>query len=109
MATASVGYSFMHDTAGRTGTPFSVFSLDLTRHAITGGVELILDRSTVLSLNADVLLERGDQSKPYRFLPVFTPAVASSVQPGASFASVNNSRLPGRMSEHDPRAGIASR
>ena len=37
MATATFGYSFMHDTAGRTGTPFSVFSLELTRHTITGG------------------------------------------------------------------------
>ena len=51
-----------------------------------------------------MFLERGDQSKPYRFLPVFSPAAASSIQPGASFASVNNSRLPGRMSEHVPES-----
>jgi len=104
MATPTVGYAFMHDTAGRTGTPFSVYSLELARHTISAGIEVIVDRSTFLSFNADALLENGDQSKPYRFLPVFSPGIASSIQPGASFAMVNNFRLPGRMSEHTPES-----
>jgi hypothetical protein len=69
---------------------------------LSAGLELVVDRSTLLSFNADALLETGDQSKPYRFLPVFSPGVAPTIQPGASFAAVNNARLAGRMSEHDP-------
>ena len=98
----TVGYSYGHDTAGRTGTPFSVYSLDLTRHAFDLGSEFVLDRSTTLSLNASFLLERGDQEKPYRFLPLFSPAVAKAIEPGASIALVNNERLPGRIAEHLP-------
>jgi hypothetical protein len=102
MALATLGYSFLHDTAGRKGTPFSVYSLELARHTLSAGLELVVDRSTLLSFNGDALLESGDQSKPYRFLPMFSPQTAPTIQPGASLALVNNARLPGRMAEHDP-------
>ncbi len=95
-------YSFTHDTAGRTGTPFSVFSHELSRHAATVGLELILDRRTSLFLQSDAFLELGDQSKPYRFLPLFAPEVAPTIQPGASLATVNQRRLPGRITERVP-------
>jgi hypothetical protein len=102
MGVATLGYTFLHDTAGRKGTPFSVYSLELARHTLSAGLELVVDRSTLLSFNADALLESGDQSKPYRFLPVFSPGIAPTIQPGASLSLVNNARLPGRMAEHDP-------
>lgn len=97
-----LGYSFSHDTAGRTGTPFSVFALQLARHQVTLGTELVLDRATTVFLSADGVLELGDSSKPYRFLPLFAPAVAPQVQPGASIEEVNALRLPGRIKERVP-------
>ncbi len=95
-------YSYTHDTAGRSGTPFSVFSQELARHTFTGALELILDPSTLVTLSADGIFEVGDQTKPYRFLPMFAPSVAATLAPGASIAEVNRVRLPGRVAEHLP-------
>jgi Protein of unknown function (DUF3570) len=96
------GYTFAHDTAGRTGTPWSVFSRELTRHAFVAGVELIVDRSTSLFLQADAILELGDSAKPYRFLPLFSPETAPLLAPGATLSEVNRRRLPGRIGERVP-------
>lgn len=97
-----VGYNFSHDTAGRTGTPFSVFAKELSRHTWTVGSEVVLDRATVLFLQADAVLELGDSSKPYRFLPLFSADSAPRVHAGASLATVNQLRLPGRVGERVP-------
>jgi hypothetical protein len=99
---STLGYSFGHDTAGKSGTPFSVYAQHLDRHSITGGSELVLDRSTTVYLGVDTVLERGDQKKPYRLLPMFDASVAERVPAGASLASVNQLRLPGRMTERTP-------
>jgi hypothetical protein len=99
-----LGYSFTHDTAGRTGTPYSVFSQQLVRHDFTVGSEFVVGRSTTLSLEIAAVLERGDPSKPYRYLPVFSPAVAGQIERGASIAEVNQARLPARISERVPHA-----
>jgi hypothetical protein len=98
----TLGYSYGHDTAGKTGTPFSVYSQGLDRHAIDGGCELVLDRSTTAHIGLDAVLERGDQKKPYRMLPMFDATVADRVPAGASLALVNQLRLPGRMTERTP-------
>jgi hypothetical protein len=103
-ANPSLGYSYSHDTAGRKTTPFSVFSQQLVRHSINGAIELILDPLTLLTFGADVILERGDQTKPYRFLPLFTMADAPNVPRGASVDQVNRARLPGRVPEWTPRS-----
>jgi hypothetical protein len=96
------GYSTTRDEAGRTGTPFSVYSLILWRHAVTAGVELVVDRSTVFTLVGDAAFESGRQEKPYRFLPLFAPEVAGTIPAGASQARVNLVRLPGRIGERVP-------
>jgi len=96
------GYSFTHDTAGRTGTPFSVYSKSLAIHTLNLGLETIVDRSTVAFFELDGTLELGDSAKPYRFLPLFAPEVAPLVQPGASLETVNQLRLPGRIAERVP-------
>jgi hypothetical protein len=79
-----------------------VFSHTLWQHDVTGGVTLTLNRSTVLSLLCDVVLENGDQSKPYRYIPMFAPAVAGSIEKGASIDEVNAKREPERPLEHLP-------
>lgn len=96
------GYAFTHDTAGRTGTPFSVYSKSLAVHSVNLGLESVLDRSTVAFFELDGVLELGDSSKPYRFLPLFAPDVAGRIQPGASLSTVNQLRLPGRVEERVP-------
>lgn len=100
--TPLVGYSFTHDTAGRTGTPFSVYSLVLERHMVTGGVELILDPTTMLTFVGDATFESGRQEKPYRFIPLFAPDVVGQISAGAPIETVNALRLPGRVSERTP-------
>ena len=101
-ANPTLGYTYTHDTAGRSTTPFSVFSQELQRHTLNGALELILDPLTLVSFSVDGIFENGDQSKPYRFLPIFTAAEAPNVPRGASVDFVNRFRLPGRTSEHLP-------
>jgi Protein of unknown function (DUF3570) len=101
-ANPTIGYSYSHDTAGRSDTPFSVFSAELVRHSLNGSLELILDPLTLVSFSVDAIFEVGDQTKPYRLLPVFAPNIAPSVDRGASVEIVNALRLPGRVAEHTP-------
>lgn len=101
-ALLSLGYSFEHDVAGRTGTPFSVYALRLDRHAVVARAELVLGPATLLTPALEVQLESGRQEKPYRWLPLFDRSVASSVPVGASVDLVNQLRLPGRVAERLP-------
>ena len=100
--TPLVGYTFTRDTAGRTGTPFSVYSLDVERHTITAALNVIVDPETALNFSADVILERGRMEKPYRYVPLFTTAAATDIPVGASAELVNETRLPGRAEERVP-------
>ncbi len=101
-ATASLQYAYERDVAGRTGTPFSVYSLRLHRHSIGAGLEIVLGPATTLTPSLDVMLENGRQEKPYRWLPLFDASVASTVPTGASVELVNRLRLPGRVAERLP-------
>jgi len=101
------GYGFSHDTIGRCGdngtcTPFSVFSRTLQRGSFNGGVNFVVDRYSLASLTGDVIVEDGDQSKPYRYIPMFSSAVAATVQKGASIDWVNANRLPEKPLEQLP-------
>jgi hypothetical protein len=97
------GYGFSHDTAGRCGadgacTPFSVFSRPLLRATYNGGFDVVVDRLSLLTVTGDVIVENGDQSKPYRYIPMFTPEAATHVHKGMSAEDVNRyqtSLLPG--------------
>ncbi len=100
--TALLGYSYDHDTIGRTGTPFSVYSHALAVHTLAGGITLTLNRAAVLALVSDVIIESGDQSKPYRYIPMFSPDVAPTIAKGASISVVNAERLPDRPLENLP-------
>jgi hypothetical protein len=97
-----LGYSFGRDTIGRTGTPFSVFSRDLTTHGISGGISRVINRNLVLSLFADAILERGNQAKPYRYVPLFSPEIAPTIPRGAGAILVADSRIGPRPIEQLP-------
>jgi len=100
--TAFLGYARDQDTIGREGTPFSVFSRSLAQDSIQGGVSLTLGPAAVLSLTNELILERGDQSKPYRYIPMFSAAVAPTIAKGESIDDVNDKRLQARPLEQLP-------
>jgi hypothetical protein len=95
-----ISYQYGHDVEGVTGTPFSVYSHEIERHSFKGGVTLVLDRATVASVIGDVIVESGDQSKPYRYVPLFEPGVRVPV--GASITEVNELRVSERPLESLP-------
>ena len=100
--TLAFGYGWGHDTLGRSGTPYEVFSRELQRGTFNGGITQIIDRSTVMALTVDAMFESGDQSKPYRYIPMFAPEVAAKVPLGASIDWVTANRLPERPLEQLP-------
>jgi hypothetical protein len=98
------GYGYGHDTIGRSGTPFSVFSRSLTHNALNAGLTIVVNPSTLVVLGGDLIFERGDQSKPYRYIPLFAPDVAPTVPQAAPVSVVNTLRLPDRPLEQLPLA-----
>lgn len=96
------GYGFGHDVIGRTGTSFSAFSRQLDYHTLTLGASRVVNPSLVLGVFADAIIERGDQSKPYRYIPIFTPEAAAKIPRGASPDLVANTRLQARPLEQLP-------
>ncbi|HEX3343593.1 MAG TPA: DUF3570 domain-containing protein [Polyangiaceae bacterium] len=106
-----LGYAFGHDVSGRAGTPFSVFSHVIERHALDGVVTVVLGPHSVGSLIGDAVFESGDSSKPYRYIPLFAPG--TSVPRGASVDLVNALRVSARPLEQLPlsrqRYGLTAR
>ena len=88
--TLLLGYSYGSDTAGRSTTPFEVFSRSLARHTINAGATLVVNRSTLVTAVLDTIVERGDQAKPYRYVPMFAPGTGRSVPVGASIELVRS-------------------
>ncbi len=93
-------YNYGHDVAGRSGTPFSVFSHTIDRHALKAGLTLLLSHSTILSFVGDAFIESGDSSKPYRYIPLFAPG--QFVPLGAPVALVASLRVSERPLEQLP-------
>jgi hypothetical protein len=87
--TPALTYQFSYDIAGRSGTPFSVFSHDITRHAIDASTTFVLDKGTLFAATFTAVLENGDTSKPYRYVPLFLADVAARVPAGLIPATVN--------------------
>ncbi len=100
--TLTAGYGYGYDISGRHFTPFSVFSRIIQHNTLNLGVTQVINKSTVGSLTADVVLDNGDQSKPYRYIPLFSPGMAASVPNGASIAWVTANRLPEKPLEQLP-------
>jgi tetratricopeptide (TPR) repeat protein len=82
--TPYVGYAFGFDIIGRADTDFSVFSRNFYRHAISAGASAVFDASTVGLLAVNVQIEDGDQSKPYRHVPLFPAETVDELPRGAS-------------------------
>jgi hypothetical protein len=101
-STLLFGYGYGHDTVGYHFTPFSAFSHIVQTSTFTAGLTQVISRSTVGSLVLDVGLENGDQSKPYRYIPVFSTTNAPLIGNGASIEQVTLDRLPVRPVDQLP-------
>jgi len=86
------GYGFGRDTIGRRNTPFTVFARTLLKGNFLAGVQQVLGPSTTASFAFSLAIENGDQSKPYRYIPLFTPGEAAQVPNGASIEYVDAHR-----------------
>ena len=86
------GYTYGHDVIGRTGTSFSVFSHQLDIHSFTASATRVINPRLVFTGVADFVVESGDQSKPYRYIPLFSPGVAPLIPRAASADLVNADR-----------------
>lgn len=98
--TPTLGYSFTWNTIGRTGTDFDEFHHTMDAHDINLASTFVLNPTSLFVVGADVAFEVGDQSKPYRYIPLFEPGV--SVPAGASINEVNALRLPTKPLEQLP-------
>jgi hypothetical protein len=102
--TAMLGLSYGDETAGRTGTSFAIVSHRLLKTTPRAGFTLIVDPGTVLDVVGEVALERGDQAKPYRYIPLFSAAAAARVGPGTPGDVVNAERIEFKPEELLPLA-----
>jgi hypothetical protein len=104
LITPRLAYSYRNDTIGRGGTPFSIFHHTLQVNLFEAGGTFILSPTTLVLVNGSLQMERGDQSKPYRYIPMFDPSVAPRIPTGATVDLVNAYRLPMRPLEQLPLA-----
>ena len=100
--TPSLSYAYGHDTAGRHGTPYSVYSRVLQTHAVQAAITFVLDKATIFVPNLLVDLEFGDQAKPYRWVPTFAPG--TTLTPGESLAEVTKLRSGIELEERLPQS-----
>ena len=92
--TPSLAYDFGYDVSGRSGTSFSAYSHKILHNGINASGAIVVDKATTLTLTATVVLENGDQSKPYRHVPVFRPEDVPLILPGLTIGAVNQVREP---------------
>ncbi|MGO8999305.1 MAG: DUF3570 domain-containing protein [Polyangiaceae bacterium] len=99
LTTPRVAVNHDHDEIGRGPNNF-ISTLETTE--VEAGVTMVLNATTLLVAGATGQFERGDQSKPYRYVPMFDPNVAPFIPPGASIDLVNEYRSNVRPLEQLP-------
>lgn len=100
--TLVASYGFGYDQIGKTGTPLSVFSRDFIYHLASVALSKVLSPAALFTLVVDAQIERGDQSKPYRFIPLFSKVNAAKIGSGASPDVVGDLRQPEKPLEQLP-------
>jgi hypothetical protein len=100
--TPTIAYNYSHDVNGKTDTSWSVFAKHINRHALTLDLGIVLTKATFGSLAFTSVFEKGDTSKPYRHIPMFSPFWAERIKPGQSIDAVNLVRLAERPLEQLP-------
>lgn len=100
--TPSIGYNLGFDTVGRSGTPFAIYNRQLLNHGVSFALSTVVNKSTIFVPAITFVAEVGDQSKPYRYMPMFKESDVPKLYPGISIAEVNKYRLPERPLEQLP-------
>jgi hypothetical protein len=100
LITPRVAISYGHDSIGR--GPNNVIST-LNTTELEAGITFVLSARSIITVTGTGQFERGDQSKPYRYVPMFDPVtVAPFIPVGATVDLVNRFRLPMRPLEQLP-------
>lgn len=108
LITPRIGYSYTHDRIGRSSAPLSlfeknkIFEKSFNIHEVEAGVTFVMSANMVLLVSGTAQFERGDQSKPYRYVPMFDPNTAPLVRKGEKVETVNEFRLAVRPLEQLP-------
>jgi tetratricopeptide (TPR) repeat protein len=101
-----LSFAYTWDTIGRAPMTFDTYSKSFTTVEIAPQTTFVINPTSLAVVGFTYQIERGDQSKPYRYIPMFeqaadgSPAVA--VPRGASITEVNNLRLPIKPLEQLP-------
>lgn len=103
LITPRLGYNYSWDTIGYRNTPFDQFSARLVTHAIDAGVTFVMSPTTLLVTGISMSFEAGENSKLYRFVPMFDPDTAKSITGPVSVRAVNDNRLNVRPRENVPQ------
>lgn len=103
LITPRIGYNYSWDTIGYRNSPFANFSRSLITHAIDAGVTFVMSPTTLLVTGISMSFERGENSKLYRFIPLFDEDTSKRLPPGASIRLVNENRLNARPREYVPQ------
>ena len=107
LITPTIGYSYSYDRIGRGPNnwqhSFNPLKGALDTHEVEAGVTFVMSPTAILLVGGTAQFERGDQSQPYRYVPMFNPdTVAPFVPNGATIDLVNRTRLPVRPLEQLP-------
>ena len=102
--TPRLGYNFSYDRIGIRNTPFKNFERNLTTHEMEAGVTFVMSPTTLLVTGLTAQIERGEESKLYRYIPTFAPEIVPRVGVGEPIDNVNANRSPVRLRELLPRA-----
>ena len=107
LITPSLGYTYSYDRIGRGPNnfqhDFNPLKGALNTHEVEAGVTFVMSTTSILVVGGTASFERGDQSQPYRYIPMFDPdLVAPFVPNGATVDLVNRTRLPVRPLEQLP-------
>jgi hypothetical protein len=100
--TPRLAFTHRADVIGRNDTPFNVWSHYFRVEEFDASSSFVLTPTAVVVAGLSVAAERGDQSKPYRFIPTFEPQYAKLIPPGASPDLVNVYRAAARPREQVP-------
>jgi hypothetical protein len=109
LITPTLGYTYSLDRIGRGPNnylhDFNPLKGKLDTHAFEVGVTFIMSPTSILLVGGSATFERGDQSQPYRYIPMFDPDnIAPFVPNGATVDLVNRTRLPIKPLEQLPTA-----
>jgi tetratricopeptide (TPR) repeat protein len=100
--TPKLSGSFTWDTIGRAPMSFDTYSKSFTTVEISPQSTFVLTPTSLVVIGIGYQIERGDQSKPYRTVPMFD--ATADIPRGASIAQVNAERLPVKPLEQLPTA-----